>query len=192
MRRWSAGTAKNASGAKASSSARLSHPHIARLIDAGVSNTGQPYLVLELVKGDHIDVLLRRTAAVDPAPRALVPRCAVGGVARAHQLDRASRSETVECAGRPCRGGEAPGFQHREADARRGQVAADAGGQRGVDAALRGARAGDRRPNYHGHRRLLVGRLALRAVERSASVWRRRYLVRRFHRARSSSANRCR
>lgn len=34
---------------------RLSHPHIARLIDAGVSNTGQPYLVLELVNGDHID-----------------------------------------------------------------------------------------------------------------------------------------
>jgi eukaryotic-like serine/threonine-protein kinase len=35
--------------------ARLSHPHIARLIDAGVSSTGQPYLVLELVKGQHID-----------------------------------------------------------------------------------------------------------------------------------------
>src|SRR6185436_14880948 len=35
--------------------ARLGHPHIARLIDAGVSNTGQPYLVLELVKGEHID-----------------------------------------------------------------------------------------------------------------------------------------
>ena len=27
--------------------ARLTHPHIARLIDAGVSSTGQPYLVLE-------------------------------------------------------------------------------------------------------------------------------------------------
>jgi serine/threonine protein kinase len=36
--------------------ARLAHPHIARLIDAGVSNTGQPYLVLELVDGKHIDV----------------------------------------------------------------------------------------------------------------------------------------
>jgi serine/threonine-protein kinase len=36
--------------------ARLAHPHIARLIDAGVSNTGQPYLVLELVEGRHIDV----------------------------------------------------------------------------------------------------------------------------------------
>jgi len=35
--------------------ARLAHPHIARLIDAGVSNTGQPYLVLELVEGRHID-----------------------------------------------------------------------------------------------------------------------------------------
>ena len=35
--------------------ARLSHPHIAHLIDAGVSNTGQPYLVLELVDGEHID-----------------------------------------------------------------------------------------------------------------------------------------
>src|SRR5262245_59534792 len=35
--------------------ARLGHPHIARLIDAGVSNTGQPYLVLELVNGAHID-----------------------------------------------------------------------------------------------------------------------------------------
>jgi len=35
--------------------ARLTHPHIARLIDAGVSATGQPYLVLELVEGRHID-----------------------------------------------------------------------------------------------------------------------------------------
>ncbi len=36
--------------------ARLAHPNIARLIDAGVSNTGQPYLVLELVEGLHLDV----------------------------------------------------------------------------------------------------------------------------------------
>jgi serine/threonine protein kinase len=35
--------------------ARLTHPFIARLIDAGVSNTGQPYLVLEYVDGRHID-----------------------------------------------------------------------------------------------------------------------------------------
>jgi serine/threonine protein kinase len=34
---------------------RLAHPHIAELIDAGVSLTGQPFLVLEYVEGDHID-----------------------------------------------------------------------------------------------------------------------------------------
>jgi eukaryotic-like serine/threonine-protein kinase len=35
--------------------ARLRHPHIARLIDAGLSGSGQPYLVLEHVDGEHID-----------------------------------------------------------------------------------------------------------------------------------------
>jgi eukaryotic-like serine/threonine-protein kinase len=33
----------------------LVHPNIAQLIDAGLSPTGQPYLVLEYVEGDHID-----------------------------------------------------------------------------------------------------------------------------------------
>jgi serine/threonine protein kinase len=38
--------------------ARLEHPHIARLLDAGVASdgeAGQPYLVLELVRGEPID-----------------------------------------------------------------------------------------------------------------------------------------
>jgi serine/threonine-protein kinase len=35
--------------------ARLAHPHIARLLDAGVTSTGQPYLVLEHVDGVRID-----------------------------------------------------------------------------------------------------------------------------------------
>jgi serine/threonine-protein kinase len=35
--------------------ARLSHPHIARLFDAGMSDAGQPYLVLEYVEGTRID-----------------------------------------------------------------------------------------------------------------------------------------
>jgi len=34
---------------------RLAHPHIAELVDAGVSPSGPPYLVLEYVEGDHID-----------------------------------------------------------------------------------------------------------------------------------------
>lgn len=35
--------------------ARLSHPHIARLIDAGVTAAGRPYLVLEYIDGERID-----------------------------------------------------------------------------------------------------------------------------------------
>jgi len=34
---------------------RLSHPHIAELVDAGVSLSGTPYLVLEFVEGERID-----------------------------------------------------------------------------------------------------------------------------------------
>src|SRR5262245_53764222 len=34
---------------------RLTHPHIAQLLDAGVSATGHPYLVLEFVDGQPID-----------------------------------------------------------------------------------------------------------------------------------------
>jgi tetratricopeptide (TPR) repeat protein len=46
--------------------ARLTHPHIAHLIDAGVTATGQPYLVLELVEGEHIDrYCARRSLGVE-------------------------------------------------------------------------------------------------------------------------------
>ncbi len=34
---------------------RLAHPHIAELVDAGVSPTAQPYLVLEYVEGENIE-----------------------------------------------------------------------------------------------------------------------------------------
>jgi serine/threonine-protein kinase len=40
---------------EASLLARLSHPHIARLFDAGVRENGQPYLILEYVGGERID-----------------------------------------------------------------------------------------------------------------------------------------
>jgi serine/threonine-protein kinase len=38
---------------------RITHEHIAELVDAGVSPTGHPYLVLEHVEGEHIDEYCR-------------------------------------------------------------------------------------------------------------------------------------
>src|SRR6185312_11311033 len=40
--------------------ARLAHPGIARLLDAGVSPAGQPYLVLEHIDGEEIDAFVAR------------------------------------------------------------------------------------------------------------------------------------
>ena len=40
---------------EASLLARLGHPNIARLFDAGVRENGQPYLILEYVEGERID-----------------------------------------------------------------------------------------------------------------------------------------
>ncbi len=42
--------------------ARLTHPNIARLFDAGITAGGQPYLVLELVEGESIDSYADRHA----------------------------------------------------------------------------------------------------------------------------------
>ncbi len=35
--------------------ASLDHPHITRLLDAGISDTGQPFLAMEYVDGVHLD-----------------------------------------------------------------------------------------------------------------------------------------
>ena len=43
--------------------ARLTHPHIARLLDAGSTRDGQPYLALEYVEGEAITVWCRQQGA---------------------------------------------------------------------------------------------------------------------------------
>jgi serine/threonine protein kinase/tetratricopeptide (TPR) repeat protein len=62
---------------------RLAHPHIAELADAGVSPTGAPYLVLELVEGETIDHYcdLRR---LDVEARVRLFLNIAGAVAHAH------------------------------------------------------------------------------------------------------------
>jgi serine/threonine protein kinase/tetratricopeptide (TPR) repeat protein len=38
----------------------LDHPHITRMIDAGLSDSGQPYLAMEFVDGEHLDIYCDR------------------------------------------------------------------------------------------------------------------------------------
>jgi serine/threonine protein kinase/tetratricopeptide (TPR) repeat protein len=63
--------------------ARLSHPNIARLLDAGITPAGQPYLVLEYVDGEPIDrhAMVRR---LDISARLRLFLQMVDAVAHAH------------------------------------------------------------------------------------------------------------
>lgn len=63
--------------------ATLEHPNIARLYDAGVSADGQPYLALEYVEGERIDVWCTRRALDVPARLRLFLQVA-RAVAHAH------------------------------------------------------------------------------------------------------------
>jgi serine/threonine protein kinase len=63
--------------------ARVSHPHIARLLDAGVTDGGQPYLVLEYVEGERIDHYCD-ARRLSPDQRLLLFLDVLSAVAHAH------------------------------------------------------------------------------------------------------------
>jgi serine/threonine-protein kinase len=64
--------------------ARLDHPNIARLIDADVGPGGRPYLVIEYVEGERIDVYADRLAlTVRERVRLFVQ--VIDAIAHAHQ-----------------------------------------------------------------------------------------------------------
>ena len=62
---------------------RLDHPHIARLLDAGVLDGVQPYLILEYVEGEPIDAYCARQK-LDVAGRIRLFLQVLGAVAHAH------------------------------------------------------------------------------------------------------------
>lgn len=62
---------------------QLTHPHIAELIDAGVTDRGEPYLVLEYVEGETIDAYCdRRSLSVEARIRLFLD--VILAVAHAH------------------------------------------------------------------------------------------------------------
>ncbi|PNS08629.1 serine/threonine-protein kinase [Solilutibacter silvestris] len=63
--------------------ARLAHPHIARLLDAGIGENGQPYLALEFVEGRGI-LAYAREHALDTRERIALFRQVCGAVSHAH------------------------------------------------------------------------------------------------------------
>jgi serine/threonine protein kinase len=72
---------------EASVLARLSHPNIARLFDAGLRENGQPYLILEFVQGERIDRYCEaRQLALASRLRLMLPVLDAVGHAHLHHI----------------------------------------------------------------------------------------------------------
>jgi hypothetical protein len=69
---------------EAEAGAKLSHPHIVRLLDAG-SWAGGPYLIYELLRGEGLEARLAR-GALAPAPALQVAVEVARALAHAHQV----------------------------------------------------------------------------------------------------------
>ena len=145
--------------------ARLSHPNVVSVYDAGEAEDGRPYIVMEYVDGDDAR---RAAASVAPgrggrarAPGLPRPR------ARPRRRARPPRREAAEPA--PARGRDGQGRRLRDRAGGRGDRAHP--GRHGArHGGLPLARAGARRGGDGGRGRLLARRRALRAADRAAAV----------------------
>jgi serine/threonine-protein kinase len=69
---------------EASAAGRIGNPHIAETFDAGELEAGDPYLVMELLKGETLSDLVRRKGKLAVAEAAELVRQACTGVQAAH------------------------------------------------------------------------------------------------------------
>ena len=76
--------------------AALAHPNIARLLDAGTTGDGLPFLVMEYVEGLPVDEFCDAQQSRFERAAGDFSNCLRRGCLRASQFDRSPRFETVE------------------------------------------------------------------------------------------------
>ncbi len=89
--------------------AMMDHPNIAKVFDAGATDTGRPYFVMELVRGMKITEYLRRSQTLHARPARSVHPGLPGHPARASEGDHSPRHQALEHSGereRRCAGAE--------------------------------------------------------------------------------------
>ncbi len=80
--------------------ALMDHPHIARVLDAGTTDDGRPFFVMELVKGIPDQRVLRRPPPRPERPAGAIPPGVLGGAARAPEGDHPPRPQALQHPGR--------------------------------------------------------------------------------------------
>ena len=145
--------------------ARLSHPNIARLLDAGVTDLGQPFLVIDFVDGVRIDRYVDEHR-LDLEARLRLFLQVADAVAHAHanlvvHRDLKPSNVLVDQSGQV----KLLDFGIAQLLDRDGDAAGNAAA--GADPRVRRAGAGPRRSGDHGHRRLRPWRAALSPADRT-------------------------
>jgi serine/threonine-protein kinase len=71
---------------EATSAAQIKSPHVVQVFDHGVTDEGQPYIVMELLHGEDLDMRIERLGKLSLAETALVMRHACKALSAAHKL----------------------------------------------------------------------------------------------------------
>jgi serine/threonine protein kinase len=71
---------------EATSAAQIKSPHVVQMFDHGVTDEGQPYIVMELLHGEDLDQRIERKGKLAPAETALVVQHACKALGAAHKL----------------------------------------------------------------------------------------------------------
>jgi serine/threonine protein kinase len=66
---------------------RIAHPNIVDIYDFGVTEAGTPYIVMELLEGETLDVLVARRGALSPAQACEILVQVLSGLTAAHRLN---------------------------------------------------------------------------------------------------------
>ena len=152
--------------------ARMDHPGIARVIDAGASVDGRPYFVMELVEGQTLSAFCDgRQLSIRSRLDLFIAICA--GVQHAHQRGIIHRDlkphERARAGPRRCCGTEDHRLRDTEGgDQRRGIRLTDRRKARPSAPPVHEPRTGGthRRGDRHAHRYLLARRVAVRTADR--------------------------
>ena len=141
--------------------AALNHPNIAKLLDGGVSDAGEPFLVMEYVEGKPLTKFAEnKSLSIAERLRLFLRICAA--VAFAHQTfkyfsDGEWRTEIAR-------------FRFSKNYGRKSARRADGNGFPGVDSGLRFARTNARRIGHDRFGYLFARRFALRTINRKSSA----------------------